>query len=385
MRIGITTFGADGGRSGIGRYLISLLAAWDATGDLADCELMGLANELPLFGDAARRMKTLRVGTHVGGPVGNILWHQLCLPGLARRRGYDVLFLPAGNRRLPMRSPCPTVGTVHDMAAAQLVGKYDRARTFYVRRVLPAMIRRLTHVITVSESSKADIVRFADVPPERITVIPLAADPRVFHPRERDHSAKYVADKFAVEGPYVLYTARIEHPGKNHVRLIRAFDRLKQSVAISHKLMLVGRDWSGAAAVHKAAAAARCSEDIVLTGFVTDGDLPVLYSAADLFVFPSLYEGFGLPVLEAMRCGVPVACADVSSLPEVAGQAARLFDPTDEGAIAAAMWDILSDAELAANYVRLGLARSGQFTWSRAGERTMATIIAAAEGDLRDD
>jgi len=160
--------------------------------------------------------------------------------------------------------------------------------------------------------------------------------------------------------------------------LIRAFTRLKDSEPIPHQLVLAGSDWDRADEVHRVAEASDCAADIVFTGFASTADLPDLYCGADLFVFPSLYEGFGLPVLEAMSCGVPVACSNLSSMPEVAGDAAVLFDPYDEEAIAEAMRSLLTDSEMLGRYARQGLERSKGFSWSVTAARTLEVIRATA-------
>jgi glycosyltransferase involved in cell wall biosynthesis len=316
----------------------------------------------------------LPFGSHLRSPVRNVLWHQASLPGFCRERGFDVLFLPAGNRRLPVYSPCPTVGTVHDFSGIHLPGKYDRARTLYITRVLPFLIRRLTHVLTVSESSKRDIVEYAGVPPEKVTVTPLAAHPEVYFQRDPEEALAMLPPQLAVRPPYILYTSRIEHPGKNHVRLIRAFAELKRKDRVPHQLVLAGTDRERAEEVHRAAEDTGFAKDILFTGFVANEHLPLLYQAADMFVFPSLYEGFGLPILEAMACGTPVACSNISSMPEVAGEAAVLFKPEEESSIALAVRSIMCATDLRKDLVVRGLERSRQFSWARTAAQTSAVI-----------
>ena len=304
----------------------------------------------------------------------NIAWHQTALPILAARRGYDALFLPAANRRVPLFAPCPMIGTVHDFSGIHVADKYDPARMFYIRKVLPFLVRRLDHVLTVSEASRTDIIEYAGVAPDKVTVTPLAADANVFYPADREAARAQVEDHFGVKGPYLLYISRIEHPGKNHARLIRAFDRLKTREDIPHQLLLAGSDRERADEVHEAAAAARHAKDIHFTGFVPNADVPALYRGAEAFLFPSLYEGFGLPLLEAMACGTPVAAANLSSLPEVAGDAALLFDPYDEEQIRDAIWRLISDDELRETLVSKGIKRASGYTWDRCADETLRVI-----------
>ena len=378
IRFGMTTFGADRGRSGIGTYVLNLVREF---------ELMALGDRFELVSSPAERSDFAPLHAGFGvveaavrqGPLPEVLWHHTGLPRLVAARGWDVLFLPAGNRRLVFRAPCPMVATVHDLASSHLHDKYDPLRSVYNRRVIPGLIRRLAHVITVSQCSKQDIVRHAGIDPDRVTVIPNGVDHRRFRPRDAALAAERVAGRLGVTGPYLLYVARLEHPAKNHVRLIKAFDRLKVATGLPHTLVLAGPDWTGAATIHAEIGRARHAASIRTLGFVAGGDLPDLYAAADLMVFPSLYEGFGIPLIEAMAMGTVVASSNAASLPEVGGDAALYFDPRDEQAIAGTLERLLTDSALAADLRRRGLARAAAYTWRRTAEATLETLTRTAE------
>ena len=378
LRIGVTTFGGDGGKSGISRYITALLKEFAAMETGAHFDVLVFEEERDVFIPPDSPFAVHAFGPGRRPPAADILWHLRALPGLCRRLRWDVLFLPAGNRRLPFRVACATAGTVHDFSALHVPGKYDPLRSFYIRKVLPRLVRRLTRVLTVSESSARDIRSFARVPAERITVTPLAADTAVYHPRDAADCARRMGGKYGFEPPYVLYVSRIEHPGKNHVRLIQAFAGLARRLDFPHRLVLAGSDWGRAEEVHRAAAESGLGDRVAFTGFAPPEDVPELLCGASAFVFPSLYEGFGLPVLEAMSCGVPVACSNVSSIPEVAGDAAALFDPLDEAAIAAALQRLLAPGPEAADFARRGLERSRRFSWRRTAEQTLEVLRAAA-------
>jgi len=371
VRIGILTFACDAGRSGIGQYLVHLLREFPAVAPDTQFEVIGHEDELGVFLPPEHDYTLYTVSTRWKSPVLNILWQNLFLPFLCASRGYDVVFLPAANRRLPLWLPSPTVGTVHDFSSMHIDGKYDPLRDVYIKRVLPLLVRRLTRVIADSECTKQDIVKYACVPAERVAVIPLGVDHDVYYPRDKQDAQQRIGSKYHVTPPYILYISRIEHPGKNHVRLIRAFERIKRETDLPHQLVLAGSDWTRAEEVHKVAEATRLGDDIRFTGFVESADLPYLYCGADLFVFPSLFEGFGMPILEAMACGIPVACSNTSSLPEVAGDSAAYFDPADENAMAHAVAELLSGPDAMNHLARIGRERSAQFTWRAAAEQTL--------------
>jgi glycosyltransferase involved in cell wall biosynthesis len=377
LRIGVSAFGTDGGRSGIGRYLRALLeelGRLDGAG--SHIELLVARSDRDSF-PGAHNERVCR--DFISKPLASLLWHGTALPAISHREDYDVLFLPAANRRLVPWTPCPSIGTVHDFAALHVAGKYDPARHFYIRQILPALVRRLTGVIAVSESGKADILEHTGVDEGRVFVIPNGVDLDKFCPQDPEESRSRVRRELGVSHPYLLYVSRLEHPGKNHVRLIQAFAHLKRDRAIPHQLVLAGPDWTRADAVHEAVALSGVANDIRTPGYVAGDLLPSLYAAADLLVFPSLYEGFGLPILEAMACGTPVACSNISSMPEIGGEAAAYFDPIDIESMSEAIWRHLDDSQLRERRRILGLERSRRFTWKRCAERTMSVLVEAAK------
>lgn len=262
------------------------------------------------------------------------------------------------------------VGTVHDLASLHMPGKYTRLHDFYLSRILPGLIRRLQVVLTVSEASARDIERFVGIPRERVVVTPLAADLSRFYPGDALQARARLQGRYALPDPYVLYLARLEHPGKGHLPLIRAWEALLDAGEFPQDLVLAGSPWDRHQEIEAAVQASRHRQRIHLLGFVQHGDIPDLYRAAQAVVFPSFFEGFGLPVLEAMACGVPLACSNRASLPEVAGQAALLFDPAEPVQIQQALTQILRDPALRGRLREEGLARAQSFSWGRTAELT---------------
>ncbi|MEM1179885.1 MAG: glycosyltransferase family 1 protein [Acidobacteriota bacterium] len=373
QRLGVSTLGMDGGRSGIGRYTVSLIEEMAELRPEWRMDLVGHRSDRRLFGELPAAWRWISVPRRTRGALGEILWTQVGLRRLARRRGWQAAFLPAGNRRLPYSLPCPTVGTVHDLSSLHVSNKYDSMRNLYIVRVLPALIRRLDRAITVSEASAKDLVGHAGVSDGRIDVILNGVTPR--SPASTADARRRVAATLGVRVPWMLYISRLEHPGKNHCRLIDAYERwLALHPDRPHRLVLAGANWSGSEHVHARIEASPYAERIVTTGFISSELLHDLLDGADLLVFPSLYEGFGLPVLEAMGAGVPVACSDRSSLPEVAGEAAFYFDPEDPQSICDGIASALGDEALRQSRVAEGRRRAGVMTWRRSAELTVDSL-----------
>ncbi len=387
MRIGITTCGCDNGRSGIGRYLIRLLDEFARLAEDDTFELIADEEGQRVFLPEGSPIEVHEPSCLPSHPIKNILWHQFVLPRLTRRRKYDVLFLPAANRRLPWRVACPTVGTIHDFSWLHMKNKYDRARMVYLTRVLPRQMSQLDWALTVSESSKRDILENTRLPKERVVVTPLAADTFACQADEdRQSVLGSVATRWGIDQPYWFYLSRLEHPGKNHIRLIRAFEKLKREYDLPHRLVFAGGDFLGAHEIHRAIEESPFRDQIVRTGFVDDAEVRQLFLGADLFVFPSLYEGFGLPVLEAMQLGVPVACGNRSSLPEVGGDAPLYFNPNNVDEMAAAISTLLFDEELRQRQIQRGLRQAKEFSWQKTARATLGVLRAAGCGfdDLRE-
>jgi glycosyltransferase involved in cell wall biosynthesis len=366
MKIGLTATVVQGGRSGVAQYVFSLVREFIQMEDL-ELTLFVLEDELPLFDFAREGCRLVPVSRAEASPVKNILWHQRKLPALAKELGLDVLHVPS-YRRLVYQAPCPTVGTIHDLAPFHVRGKYDLARMFYGRVVVKQLARRQKALIAVSRYTASDIERFFGIPAEQIEIIPNGIDHQRFHPGSRDEARSWMAEHHGIRAPFFLYISRLEHPGKNHVRLIEAFDRFKKETGSDWQLVLGGGDWHGSEVIRAAAAESPFAREIHLPGFIADEDLPGFYRAAGCMVYPSLFEGFGLPPVETMACGTPVISSTRGSLGEVVGEAALAIEPEDPDDMARALRQVVEDRELAARLVERGLANADRFHWSRSAE-----------------
>ena len=363
MKVGLTATMIQGGRSGVAQYVFSLVRELIRAGQV-DLNVFVLEDELPLLDFAKDGCHLIPVPRAAAPPVKNILWHQLSLPKLAADLKLDVLHVPS-YRRLVRSAPCPTVGTIHDLAPFHVKGKYDIARMFYGRVVVKSLARAQKEIIAVSHCTARDIENFFGIPQSRLHVIHNGIDHDRFFSGDIDAARAWTAEKHAITAPYFLYVSRLEHPGKNHVRLIEAFVAFKNATGSHWQLALGGGDWHGCEAIKSSAAASPFANDIRFLGFVPDADLPNLYRAARGMVYPSLFEGFGLPPVEAMACGTPVISSTRGALEEVVADAALIVDPENIPDITRALTDLSTDAVLAESLSSKGLANAARFHWSR--------------------
>lgn len=286
---------------------------------------------------------------------------------LERYTGPVDLFHGTNAIGLPQRAGRRVV-TMHDLTALLFPRYHPHRRVFHQRRYLTHSLQTADAVIAVSEATRADILRHFAVPPEKVTVIPLAAAP-IFRRLDDRETGAGLSTYGLGPGSYLLYVGTLE-PRKNLIRLLEAY-ALVRARAIELPLVLAGRPGWGTRPIQTALARSRWSRDIKVLGFVPDRDLPALYSGARLVVYPSLYEGFGLPVLEAMACGTPTVTSNTSSLAELAAGASLLVDPRDVEALAGAVTRLVQEPDLRAELSRRGLERAGGFTWEATAGKTL--------------
>ncbi len=270
----------------------------------------------------------------------------------------------------PLRCPVPIVVTVHDVSFMEHPEYFTRPRMMQLQLSTRHTLQRATKIITISEYSRERISRVFGIDPDEITVTYLAAE-EYFRPINRERAMRLVADKLGAIGPFILNVGDW-HPRKNQISLVRAFrELLAKYPHLPHRLVLVGKRTWFARKVDDEIRRSGLAERIVITDFVDDELLPLLYNAADVFVFPSLYEGFGLPAVEAMACGCPVVCSSVTALPEVVDGAALLFDPHSIEEQVRAIGDLLIDKDLSQRMAKLSLQRSRHFHWRETARQTL--------------
>lgn len=300
---------------------------------------------------------------------------QTLLPAWLERTGVQVYHLPQNGLGWPRRNRIPLVVTLHDVIPFLLP---EVVRSSYLTRFLsevPGVVTAASRVIAVSQRAREDICRVLAVNAEKVAVIP-SAPAALFHPRDRDAAGSILARRYGLRGRFILYVGGY-NPRKNVAGLIWAFARIVRHLPQRHRLVLAGGAGPHAERLQRLAAALGLEREVIFPGFIPRRHLPLFYAAADLFCYPSLYEGFGLPPLEAMACGTPVVASDSSSMPEVLGDAAILVPPEDPVAMSRAMLRLLTEPDLAAEYTRRGQARAAMYQWDEIARRTLGVYADA--------
>lgn len=274
---------------------------------------------------------------------------------------YESLFPPADvthffNYIVPPRIEGAVITTIHDLTYLRYPETVNRSNLRRIREGIAYSVERSCLIVTSSQFSKGEIMELLKIPAERVAVIPAAAS-----------ISEACMSEVPVTGPYILYVGAIE-PRKNLQRLLKAYELLKRETGIPHKLVLAGgRGWN-CEDIYRTAESIYGSQDVVFWGHVPEAEKNALYANASAFVFPSLYEGFGIPPLEAMHWGTPVVCSNAASLPEVAGDAACYVDPLSVKSIAEGMWRVLSDEAYAEKLREQGRKQTQRFSWDRSAE-----------------
>jgi glycosyltransferase involved in cell wall biosynthesis len=376
----MATVGENAGRAlhiGVNAHLLSLAQGYRSAG--INWYIHNLLRHLPgvdpeigytvFLGtggySAARsiRLQVSRVPT--GRPPVRILWEQAFQPWAVRRARVDLLHGPAFVG--PLASGCPSVVTFHDLSFLFYPQGFRRLNRTYLRTFGRLSAGRARRVIAVSESTKRDLVKCYGLPPDRIDVVYNGVDAG-FRPMPTDRVNAFRSREVLPER-FILFVGTLE-PRKNVTRLIEAYARLPKG---RPPLVLVGSKGWLYDEIFARVEALGLQDEVRFAGYVPADALPYWYNAAELLAYPSLYEGFGLPPLEAMACGTPVVTSTASSLPEVVGNAGLLVDPTDVEALAAAMERVLSEPDLRRQMQAAGLARARHFSWETTARRTVET------------
>jgi glycosyltransferase involved in cell wall biosynthesis len=357
MRVALITDNIDDASPGLSRY----------TRRLAE-ELVELGRRFEVTFVHRQDTAFYRGRSHVvvANGWGKLVRKQVVMPSVLSRSGFDLVHDPYHFPPFLWPVPYARVMTIADLTPLFL-RTHTWARRFSHRVLLRRLARRADHVLTISEHTKRDAIRHLGLPEARVTATPLAADESLA-PIECVERIDALRERYALPPRYLLHVGTIE-PRKNLRRLVEAFGHATRS----HRdvaLVLAGAPGWGDVGLEEAIAAQGLDGRVRLLGFVAEGDLPALYTGAQALVYPSLYEGFGLPPLEAMQCGCPVVTSNVSSLPEVVGDAGLQVEPTSVAELAQAIERVLDDSALRQRLRQAGLERAKLFTWRRTAEVT---------------
>ncbi len=395
MRIGLNGLFLKQPMTGSGQYTKNLLAALAEIDQSNDYLLI----TPPQGGDRARMRAAANSATSFVAPMAlgfryrevktpfdafsrqlsKVWFEQIGVPNAGRREQVDVIHYPYF--AAPLFSHPKVVVTIHDVIPL-LQGPYRGSASVQLyTKLVSTAAKRAAAIITDSESSKSDIVRILGIPSEKIAVVYLAVDAG-FRMEDNGDALRQVRRRYGLGEDFVLYIGGLDYR-KNVISLVEAFAEVRRRLGAGIKLAIAGHLAKESAlfpdvrgAVHKLG----IEDAVVFLGPVADNDRPLLYSAAKVFVFPSLYEGFGLPPLEAMACGAPVICSNSSSLPEVVGDAAIVFEPTRRDELVLAMLDVLTKEDLRAKLRGKGLRRAGEFSWAKTAQETLMVYEAVEKG-----
>lgn len=305
-------------------------------------------------------------------------WDGVFMPAQVKRNNYDVFHLPQNGLGLPKDKFCPYIATIHDLIPYVMP---DTCGKSYLERFtdeMPYIIEQCDKIITVSEYSKRDIIKYFGTSPEKIEVIYLAADSR-FKMMEKEKAWSFLRKEYSYSNDFILYLGGFS-PRKNVDGLLEAYRRVYKELPGHYELILLGASKDNHYELRKKAADMGLSDRIIFAGYVPYEHLPYFYNCSSLFVYPSFYEGFGLPPLEAMTCGTPTITTNVTSIPEVVKDGAVLVNPNDIDELSQSMFNLLSDMELRELLSQKALRRAYNFSWKKTALDTISVYEAVCNG-----
>lgn len=375
MKVGINTFGCDHGRSGIGSYIHSLVRSLPESGNTV--ELFGPELDRYTYNSGLDSIdySGLAVSDSILAERG---WHVTGYPAFVRKRKYDAVLFPAGIRLLPLKFEATPVVVIQDIIS----DLYRNSDQGILTGLFKMQLKKAPAIIAASGYIRDDLIRLG-IPESRIRVIYNGIDTSLFYPRPQSNNEAVLIHPFSIRRPYIIYASRVTYPSKCHVELVRAFEIFKKRTGAPHRLVIAGADGSNAEIVHREVIKSSVSSDILLTGYFPHQSLPELYSAADACVFPAASEGVGLPVLEAMACGIPVACASSGALNEMAGDGALFFNQADPESIADAITKTVrlpsgENDSSRADLVKRGMSWVSRFSWEKCAHETFSYMTEVA-------
>jgi len=354
--------------AGISRYIHQLLAHLRPLASESE-EIVAFTGRwiLPPELESTRYFRIRSSALPTWNPPVRIAWEQLLQPLAAARERLDLLHSLGYVQ--PLLCPAKSVVTMLDLSFIRMPETFNPWNRLYLTTMASLSARRCHRIIAISESTRQDVIRYFGVPPGRVEVVYCGVDTQYRPIQDRALLDRFRADRH-LPGRFILYLGTLE-PRKNVGRLIEAYARARRQHGIPHKLVLGGAKGWLYGQIFARVGELGLERDVVFASYIPYDELPLWYNCADIFIYPSLFEGFGLPPLEAMACGTPVITSSVSSLPEVVGEAAIIVDPLDVDALAGAIAKVLDDPDLAERLKAAGPRRAARFTWGETAARTL--------------
>ena len=370
MRIGINALYLLPGRVGGTEVYIRNLVRWLLKIDAENEYFIFINKESAgIFEEFSGRLNIVMCPIHAQRRPVRVLWEQIALPMQIKKRNIDLL-LSAG-MTAPFLCPARSVLVLYDLQHVNQPWNFPKVFLFFLKALIYLSAKTSSSIITISEKVKNDIVKHYNIPPERVHAIYIGIDTGSFFIR-KPAELKPVMDKYRLPSRFILYPAA-SLPHKNHERLLEAFKTVKKEEK-TLKLLLTGARDYGHENIERKIKELDLKDDVIFLGWLPHEDMPAIYCASTLLIFPSLHEGFGMPVIEAFASGVPVVCSDIEPLKEIAEGAALFIDPYNPESIAEGILKVLNDGKLRQELIKNGLERAKNFRWEVLAEKTLSVL-----------
>lgn len=304
-------------------------------------------------------------------------WEEIDIPNLLSNTGIDIYLVPQNGIGLPIDKPCPFVITLHDIIPYKMPETVGPQYLEIYTKEIPNIIKRCDSIITVSNYSKEDISKVLNFPKEKIFVTHLAAED-IYYPRNKVKCREYIKEKYNIEDNFILYIGGFS-PRKNIKGLIEAFSKIKSKIPENFKLVILGKKGRSYYDYRDLSHSLNLKDDVIFTGYVPVEELPIFYNAAYVFCYPSFYEGFGLPPIEAMACGTPTISSNVTSMPEILGDAVLYVNPYDISDLAEKLLNVIEDKKLHDEMYFKGIRRANEYSWKKTAVETIDALRKISE------
>ena len=364
MRIAINTLGPSKIKAGIGNYVVNLVKELSKIDNKNEYTIFANKDNAEYFTTNNPNFKTITLPNYTRTRFIRILWEQCRLPKLLKQMNIDILHSPGFIA--PLKMTAKSIVTIHDMTFFSHPQYHTRFKQYYFKKMIPLTVKKANIIIADSENTKKDIHKYLNTEKSKIITIHLGAS-EDFKKIDRNKAKKFISKKYSIKNKFILFVGMIE-PRKNLQRLVDAFIQIKNPEL---KIVIVGKKGWQMEEFFKMIKDSKLEDTIIFPGYVPDEDLVKFYNAAEIFVYPSIYEGFGIPVLEALACGCPVITSNTSSMPEITGPAAKLIDPNDTDDIKKTIQKLLRNEQLRQTLGEEGIIQAKKFSWQKTAQKTL--------------